>query len=82
MEFDALEKLFIDLASPFDGLIADDLNSRGMEDTPDNRIALWKEFDERLVKDFGTTSLFAVMMKALVDWQIEQQAMHIQIMDS
>lgn len=82
MDVDALEKMFIELAHPFEDLITDDLRSRGMEDTPDNRVALWKEFAEMLENDFGTTSMFACMMKALIDWQIEQLAMQIQIMDN
>lgn len=76
------EKLFIELASSFEPIHQAELSSRGLEYTPDNVIMLWKEFDEFIQEGFGTTSLIYAMMKALIDWKIEQLAMDIQILES
>lgn len=80
MDPEAIERLFIDMLSEYEPEIVADLASRGLEDTPNNRIIVWKEMEEFMVREFGTTSALSYMIKALISWHIDQLLMQIHIM--
>lgn len=76
---DDVDKQLITIVQPIVDMVEEEVQKRGLPNTPETRISLYDEVSTELLGGMDDASLLKQISSTIVNWLIEQECLNIRV---